>query len=146
MNIIRQIDILESCWIKSGSDVLKAVSLLLFIFLSFFFLWKLNSFSASYYRNSSLRNCSDILENYLMGNWDNYRVSWYVHSDFFSEASSGLKTRQKKKTTHFVSCSSTFVFMSIISRGTSCSSFSFSSPPGWPKPHMASYNWNDRLG
>ena len=62
-----------------------------------FFLWKLNSFSASYYRNSSLRNCSDILENYLMGNWDNFRVSWYVHSDFFSEASSGLKTRQKKK-------------------------------------------------
>ena len=147
MNIIRQIDILESCWIKSGSDVLKAVSLLLFIFLSFFFLWKLNSFSASYYRNSSLRNCSNILENYLMGNWDNFRVCWYVHSDFFSEASSGLKTRQKKKkTTHFVSCSSTFVFMSIISRGTSCSSFSFSSPPGWPKPHMVSYNWNDRLG
>lgn len=36
MNIIRQIDILESCWIKSGSDVLKAVSLLLFIFLFFF--------------------------------------------------------------------------------------------------------------
>lgn len=97
MNIIRQIDILESCWIKSGSDVLKAVSLLLFIFLSFFFLWKLNSFSASYYRNSSLRNCSNILENYLMGNWDNFRVCWYVHSDFLSEASSGLKTRQKKK-------------------------------------------------
>lgn len=97
MNIIRQIDILESCWMKSGSDVLKAVSLLLFIFLSFFFLWKLNSFSASYYRNSSLRNCSDILENYLMRNWDNFGMCWYVHSDFFSEASSGLKTRQKKR-------------------------------------------------
>lgn len=41
MNIIRQIDILESCWIKSGSDVLKAVSLLLFIFLSFFFSLKI---------------------------------------------------------------------------------------------------------
>lgn len=145
MNIIRQIDILESCWIKSGSDVLKAVSLLLFIFL-FFFSLKIEFLFRFILSKLKPAKLFWHLGKLLNGKLRQFRVSWYVHSDFFSEASSGLKTRQKKKTTHFVSCSSTFVFMSIISRGTSCSSFSFSSPPGWPKPHIASYNWNDRLG
>lgn len=82
---------------KVGQRYFKSSKFIVVHFPLLFFLWKLNSFSASYYRNSSLRNCSDILENYLMGNWDNFRVCWYVHSDFFSEASSGLKTRQKKR-------------------------------------------------
>lgn len=146
MNIIRQIDILESCWIKSGSDVLKAVSLLLFIFLSFFFSLKIEflfRFILSKLKPAKLFwHLGKLLNEKLRQFWSVLICSFRLFLWSFER----IKNKTKKKTTHFVSCSSTFVFMSIISRGTSCSSFSFSSPPGWPKPHMASYNWNDRLG